>query len=123
MSNKWFGHDYIGRFRGDVRARRKDDDLRVKIAILDTGVDGTHEQIKAALDPKSPSIVNYKGFPDYLLPLRDKNGHGTHGTSMILKVAPDTHLYIARVSDDTGTIIADNDFKGIVDVWSRDFID
>lgn len=120
-SDNWF--DYIESVRTDVRARRKDDDVRVKIAILDTGIDETHNQMKAALDPKSLSIVDFKGFPDYLQPLRDKNGHGTYGTSLILKVAPEIHLYIARVSDDEGSIIDDNDFKGVVDVWFRDFID
>jgi subtilisin family serine protease len=119
LCDKWF--DHIQRVSTDVRARRKDDDIRIKIAILDTGIDETHQQVKAALNPNSPTIVGCKGFPDYLLPLRDQNGHGTYGASLILKVAPDVDLFIARVSDDNGIIIEDNDFKGVVEVQFPDF--
>jgi hypothetical protein len=61
----------------------------------------------------SKSIKGYKGFPDTFDPLKDKNGHGTHGVSVILKTAPQAVLFIARVCDDAGNIPSDNDFGAV----------
>lgn len=84
--------------------------------MLDTGVDATHTQIREARN--SGRLKASKGFPDRLLPLKDKNGHGTHGASIILKTAPDINLYIARVSDDRGKTVPDNDHEALIAVSS-----
>jgi hypothetical protein len=57
-----------------------------------------------------------KAFPETLDPCDDKHGHGTHATSVLLQTAPDIELYIARVADDTGNIIKDNDYEGVINV-------
>jgi len=86
---------------------RKDDKRPVKIAILDSGVDGSHPEMRNALSNKT--IVEYKGFPGYLDPLCDRHGHGTHGTSVLLRIAPIAASYIVRVVNDDGEIVDNNE--------------
>jgi hypothetical protein len=50
------------------------------------------------------SIKQWKGFPSNLDPLKDRVGHGTHSASVILKTAPYSALYIARIFDDNRNI-------------------
>ena len=52
------------------------------------------------------AIKKWKGFPSTLDPLKDRVGHGTHIASVILRTAPSSSLYIARIF---------NDEKGISD--------
>ena len=97
------------------------------MAILDTGIDGYHpfllekpwgndwgKRIKGYAsfkqDPTNPNkLVTFEEGPwtdwknkkgrnqgAYL----DRNGHGTSCASLILDVAPNADLYIARISDD-----------------------
>lgn len=79
----------------------------IKIAVLDTGIDGSHEDLSR----------NYKGgynFVDNNTDIQDLNGHGTHVAGIIaaadndigvVGVAPDANLYSVRVLnyDSTGT--------------------
>src|SRR5271169_984416 len=58
----------------------------IKVAIIDTGVDSTHTQIREAIE--SGKIFNGAGFPKSLVPFEDVNGHGTHAASVLLKTAP-----------------------------------
>jgi hypothetical protein len=97
-----------------VARDRADDARRVRVAILDTGVDATHSLIQSDLDKAKAirSIKALKGFPSSLDPKKDKNGHGTHGVSVLLKTAPYAAIYVARVADDQGKI----DPNGIIAV-------
>ncbi|KAK8084091.1 hypothetical protein PG996_002872 [Apiospora saccharicola] len=72
---------------------------RVKIAVLDTGIN---------LD--TPDTWGFRGriqeFGDFISPEgnpssepSDTDGHGTHTTSMVLKLAPSVDIYAARVSE------------------------
>jgi subtilisin family serine protease len=83
-----------------INEKRKDNQKQVRIAILDTGVDITHPQIQAARDANR--IVAY--FPESTdrTPdsFQDKHGHGTHGTSLLLRTAPNAAIYIAKVTDE-----------------------
>ena len=85
-----------------IDGNRKENQRRVRVALLDTGVDTTHREIKHALEQKK--IVAYRGFPDSLDPLQDSTGNGTHGASVLLKTAPNSALYVARIVDDEGKI-------------------
>ena len=76
---------------------RKDRMSRVKIAILDTGIDRTHPQIEAQWNKR---IKDAKSWLDEEGGDRDSCGHGTHGASLLMKVAPEAHIYVARVIKD-----------------------
>lgn len=76
----------------------------VKVAVLDTGIDASHEDLNVA---GGTSFVLYEPSP-YI----DGNGHGTHvagtvaalnNTTGVLGVAPDTSLYAVKVLDSTGS--------------------
>jgi Subtilase family len=98
-----------------IAENRKDDQKRVRIAILDTGLDNTHPQIRAAR--LANRIVAY--FPestDSTLPSDsdrslDRHGHGTHGTSILLRTAPHAAIYIAKVADEDGKLKYDDIVK------------
>jgi len=93
---------------------------RIKIAILDSGVDSRHTEMaqniiqpypldctketKARIKSENDcrAIKKWQGFPDTLDPCQDRVGHGTHIASVILRTAPHAALYIARIFDDKG---------------------
>ncbi|KAI0547869.1 hypothetical protein F4679DRAFT_586154 [Xylaria curta] len=82
---------------------------RVKIAILDTGVDQGNEDFRGLVDRIKDARKKQR------FPLADRNpikkiesfvgdngvdefGHGTHVAGLVLQTAPDADLYIAKVS-------------------------
>jgi subtilisin family serine protease len=77
----------------------------MRIAILDTGVDTTHPDLKGQLVPKVPQQIN--DFVDY-----DDDpsevaggaayGHGTHVAGLVAMVAPDAKIMPVRVFDADG---------------------
>ncbi len=81
------------------------DGTGVKVAVIDTGIDYTHEDLDA----------NYKGGYDFVFndpdPFDDYNSHGTHVAGIIaaegngigvVGVAPNASLYAVRVLDSAG---------------------
>ena len=81
----------------------------IKIAVIDTGVDRTHENIAGhilssdfpnevtATSQITQQITKWRGFPETLDPLEDCDGRGTAITSIILRASPAVTLYIARI--------------------------
>ena len=71
--------------------RRKDDDEKVKVAIIDSGIDSSH-----------PDFHSYKfgahNTRDWTgsSATHDSVGHGTHAAGLIHRVAPEAELYIAK---------------------------
>jgi hypothetical protein len=61
----------------------------VKIAILDTGIDGNH--------PYRSKIKGYKDFVEGKKQEIDKTGHGTNGVHLIFKILTEAHIYVGRV--------------------------
>lgn len=115
-ADDWF-RNLISTVQDKVEEERGDD--RVRVAILDTGVDESNTRIRAALDENV--IVECKGFPESRNPIRDMHGHGTHGASILIKVAPFVDLYVARVADNHGHLEEDelgNDYLHIAKVPS-----
>src|SRR6202035_5904706 len=91
---------------------------KIKVAILDSGVDRNDSAIQSGMTAplemytgsgkqtptESPAIseLNCRGFPETLVPLEDKYGHGTCCATLLLQTAPDAELFIGRVVDDIG---------------------
>ena len=81
---------------------------RVKLAVLDTGIDWKDPLIRGAED----RIMEWKNWADDRKgqgspqQVHDSVGHGTHITALLLDTAPEAKLYIGRVSDEVGAIIA-----------------
>jgi subtilisin family serine protease len=103
-----------------VEENRKDNQKPVRVAVLDTGVDATHPEIRLALSNRR--IIAYMGFPESFDPLNDQNGHGTHGVSVLLKTAPLATIYLARTVDDADRILDSNDYEETIKVSLDDII-
>ena len=82
------------------RCRPLDHGSRVRVAILDTGIDPTVDGIKL---PFNRGHVHYKNFASGHDFAQDTHGHGTAVTSLLLKVAPNADVYVARVTPDGKT--------------------
>jgi subtilisin family serine protease len=86
------------------------DSPAVRIAVLDTGIDKKHPFIRGAL--QSGSIVVAKSFVGGDESVNDTFGHGTYVTSLLLEVAPDAKLYVAKIA--TGEDVpADHNISGV----------
>jgi subtilisin family serine protease len=72
------------------------DSPAVRIAVLDTGIDKKHPFIRGAL--RTERIIVAKSFVSGDESVDDAFGHGTYVTSLLLKVALDAKLYVARVA-------------------------
>ncbi|QKX64567.1 uncharacterized protein TRUGW13939_11742 [Talaromyces rugulosus] len=103
---KFFG-TIIKKARNSSDSRRK----KIRIAVIDTGIDDEDDiLIKGARD--SGRITNCRGFTtgnngDY----KDVNGHGTHVARLILQVAPEAEIVIAKVSD--GSTMKPSEYRRI----------
>jgi subtilisin family serine protease len=84
-------------FEKCVDACRKEPDEsspRVKIAILDTGLDLSHPDM---LMEYKDGRIKCHDFIDESTAIEDLDGHGTHCTSTLAKIAPNAEIYIGRV--------------------------
>jgi hypothetical protein len=82
--------------------------LRIKIAVLDTGINSQHasilghcERIKQERrDPnerkRDDPIKAFKSFAGNSV--EDECGHGTRTAELLLRVAPHANLYVAKIS-------------------------
>lgn len=71
---------------------------RTRIAILDTGYDA--DAIFFQPNPQRNRLVRWKDFVEDAKEPTDCNGHGTHLVSLIMKIAPEADIYVARVAKD-----------------------
>jgi subtilisin family serine protease len=110
-ADKWFGPERLGRVH-DVLKQAGSEKKQVKVAILDTGVDGTHNQIRTSI--QSGAIFAGKGFPSSLEPFQDVHGHGTHAASVFLQTAPNALLCVARICAQEEDL--ESDYQRIADV-------
>jgi subtilisin family serine protease len=84
-------------FEKSVDACRKEPDEespRVRIAILDTGVDLSHLDMTAIYND---GRLQYQDFVDNSSSIKDLDGHGTHCTSILANLAPNAEIFVARV--------------------------
>ncbi|PVH73169.1 subtilisin-like protein [Cadophora sp. DSE1049] len=105
--NSWF-HSLDSETQKLLIPLRRSQGKRVKIAILDTGIDLSHPDFK---EDQSASRMNrrIKTPEDFLDPGEkafDTCGHGTYCVGLLRRVAPEADIYVARVA---------KDFKGVLD--------
>jgi subtilisin family serine protease len=96
-AEKWLLHlDFMNSQVMQPYPQTKND--RVKIAVLDTGV--YMEDHFIALNRKR---IEYDTFiPGDQAGPEDLDGHGTHCTGILLKVAKNAQIYVARIAKDDG---------------------
>lgn len=69
---------------------------RVKIAILDTGIAKKHTVISEHWEKNVKQCKSWiDGEGD-----KDVCGHGTHAAALLMRIAPEAQLYVARVVKD-----------------------
>lgn len=73
----------------------KDKEKRIKIAILDTGIDLTHPLFQKHLS--DGQFPDSRDFVENRQNIIDTCGHGTHTAHLLLKTAPNASIYVARV--------------------------
>jgi hypothetical protein len=82
--------------RKTQRFVRDKDSPPVKIAVLDTGVDMQHNYIKGCKNANR--IKGVQSFVTDDKEIDDVCGHGTHVAALLLKVAPECQIYVAKVA-------------------------
>ncbi|KAL2281026.1 hypothetical protein FJTKL_12132 [Diaporthe vaccinii] len=95
---------------------------RVKIAVLDTGIDLKHPEIQACSDNIQKK---YNFLTDGCADMGDSEGHGTFVTALLLEYAPDADIYIGKVTFGEEPSSPDCIAKAIrhaVDKWKVDMI-
>lgn len=85
-------HALLKPYRPDNNAKQSSYH-RVRIAIIDSGIDPTHKDVIA----RASRFVDFKSFIPKETDRRDDSGHGTHVAMILLKVAPEADIYVARV--------------------------
>jgi hypothetical protein len=68
---------------------------RVKIAILDTGIDVTESFISM-----NRARITTQSFLPKDSKVEDTHGHGTHATALLLRVARNADIFVARITED-----------------------
>jgi subtilisin family serine protease len=114
-ANQWFD-DLERIIHPQINRDRKDRQKPVRVAILDTGINLGHPEFQRAAQLKK--FKEARGFPNSLDPYSDRNGHGTHGASVLMRTSPHAVLYIARIADDNGNIFAEDNYAAVVEVYS-----
>ncbi|KAE8411484.1 hypothetical protein BDV36DRAFT_274502 [Aspergillus pseudocaelatus] len=77
--------------------------VRVRLAVLDTGC---NDNAPFFLSPENDfRLREWKDFVDDANHFEDCHGHGTHLTSLIMKIAPQAEIYVARVAKDPKDIL------------------
>jgi subtilisin family serine protease len=94
-----------------------------RIAILDTGIDFRHEPTLKYKNSKQITATKswIQGRPGTV----DNDGHGTHAAMLLLKVAPQVELYVAKVFNDQSNVAKAHITPAIlwaVNQWEADII-
>ena len=82
-----------------VAKRRRTGDKAVKVAVIDTGIDATHERIQSHLDRHGSNIIDCRDWTASYHGTDDRVGHGTAVCDVLLRIAK-VHLYVGKVSDE-----------------------
>ena len=77
----------------------------MKIAILDTGLDRAHPDIDARWSSRVRGVRSWVNGEDGDI---DRHGHGTHGAALLMRIAPEAYIYVARIARDSNTLNSGN---------------
>ncbi|KAI4111719.1 MAG: hypothetical protein LQ338_008348, partial [Usnochroma carphineum] len=120
-ADKWF--EMLNSITQELlnKHRKENTKGRVKIAILDTGIDRNHPDYRRRWKGRIRNTRSWIGDSAY----EDSCGHGTHSAGLLMSIAPEARLYIARVAKDFRGADADSVAQAIdhaVDEWNVDII-
>ncbi|KAK1975649.1 pfs domain-containing protein [Colletotrichum cereale] len=100
----------------------KPDISRVRVAVLDTGIDMTHPDVEAR-------AARIKGTYNWLTDrpqgkVHDRNGHGTFTACLVLDYARDADLYVAKIAenDPSNPKVIAKSINWAVNEWKVDVI-
>ena len=88
---------------------------RGKVAVIDSGIDWDHPHFE---DANGENQIITKSFVNGLVRNKDVDGHGTHTAHLVLKVAPNAKLFIARVYEHGTEEEIGNNAEAIVQVYT-----
>lgn len=108
-AKRWFENFDEENIRERLPKSAASKDKRIKIAILDTGIDMSNDWIKQ----RKGRIQCWPAGSD----CDDKDGHGTHVAHLLLRLAPHAHLRICKVS--RTRLLKDADVKQIAEVHKQ----
>ena len=99
-------------------ARREHGPRKIRIAILDTGVDASHPLIHKSIQSgrikKLQSFINSdQANAKPYDPKVDKSGHGTHATSLLLNLAHNAAIYVAKTFYDSWSVDRHQDVAAV----------
>ncbi|PTB65485.1 subtilisin-like protein [Trichoderma citrinoviride] len=72
---------------------------RIRIAILDTGYDAGSQFFTATA--RMRRLVNWKDFVNRQEQPVDRDGHGSHALSLLMKLAPAAEICVARIAENS----------------------
>ncbi|KAL8924395.1 MAG: hypothetical protein Q9172_002697 [Xanthocarpia lactea] len=104
----WF--DRFQQTQSLVAQSRKARGSRIRVAILDTGIDLGHAYFTSSPDaagavdqqqssPRRHRVKECRSFVGEAPGDRDSVGHGTHCASLLLELSPNADIYVARVCE------------------------
>ena len=79
----------------------------VRIAVLDTGYDD--RAIFTFQQDNQHRLKGWKDWVDQSDQPKDFHGHGTHLVSLVMKIAPKAHMYIARVAKSPSDLLTSSE--------------
>lgn len=88
----------------------------VRIAVLDTGYDD--RAIFTFQQDNQHRLKGWKDWVDQSDQPKDFHGHGTHLVSLVMKIAPKAHMYIARVAKSPSDLLTSSENVAKAISWS-----
>ena len=87
---------------------------KIRIAVLDSGIDGTDTKIRQAIRFGRINVCKSRNFVGGATELQDTYGHGTHVTRLLLETAPAAEICVCKIC--TEKTINDEFMPGIAEV-------
>lgn len=95
------------------RAISDSSSARVRIAVLDTGCD---DEAPFFFQSNNGSrLKQWKDWVDGSEHRQDCHGHGTHLVSLVMKIAPEAHVYVARIAESPDALL--EAAENVAKVW------